>query len=210
MNFFILGGPFCSDGSEFDFDGGDWTSVGDTPRCDTCGNAYAMLPFVPPIKGMLVADASVFDLSKTAGGDVLVSEACLHSFHDHGIHGLLEPHRIEFVGVDGPLDLKSVGTYFLGRVEWGAEIDRAASGLRTTQIQPCPRCGFAGSIEGYDRVAVVESSWDGRDLFSVKGLPGVVMVAERLRKLCNDLKLGVCALTPAEEYSTPWLPKSNH
>jgi len=208
MNFFILGGPICSDGSEFDFDGGDWTSVGDAPRCDACGNAYALLPFVPPIRGMLVADRSVFDLSQTTGREVLVSEGCIRAFGDHGIRGLFQPERIELLGVDGPVDLKTVGTYFLGRVDWGAEIDRIASGLKTTQTQPCPKCGFAGLIEGYDRVVVIEATWDGRDWFSVKGLPGVIMVAERLRNLCRGLKLRVCGLTPAEEYSAPWLSKS--
>lgn len=62
---------------------------------------------------------------------------------------------------------------------------------------------MGGLINGYDRVAIVESSWDGRDLFSIKGLPGTILVTERTKELCGELRLAVCGLIPAEDYSNP-------
>jgi hypothetical protein len=192
MDFWVLRGHLCQDGSEFDFDPGDTTAVDEAPRCETCGSFYGMLPFVPPITGTLIADRTLFDLSADAGS-VLISERCLRAFDGHEIRGLIDPQPIELLAVEGPFDLAILGQFFWAQAQCGAEIDRARSNLRTT-AKPCRNCGAAGLMEGYDRVAIAESSWDGRDLLLVKGLPGAILVTERVKQLCEQLKLQVCGL----------------
>ena len=197
MELFVLDGPFCDDGSEFNLYLGEWTDVGDAPKCSVCGKFYGALPSVPPIRGKLVAEKSMYDLSRAPGSEILLSERCLRAFEANGIRGLIDPNPIELLGVEGPIPLESLGRFFLARLRWGAEVDRVKSGLRTTEKEACSSCGLAGLIEAYDRVAIIEDSWNGHDLFTIKGLSGVVLVTDRVRKLCDDLKLTVCSLVPA-------------
>ncbi|HEV2989213.1 MAG TPA: hypothetical protein VG759_12285 [Candidatus Angelobacter sp.] len=203
MNLFVLKGMYCDDGSEFDFDPGEWTSVGDAQKCKVCGKFIGMLPLVPPIRGKIEASKSIFDLSGTSGGDILLSERCLGAFKEHGIQGLTGIHSIELLGINAPFKKESVGTFYLAGVEWGAELDRIRSGLKTTGEQVCSDCGYGGLIEGYDRVAILEESWTGKDLFSIKGLPGVVLTTERVRSLCRTFPLAVCGFVPAEKFRAP-------
>lgn len=199
MNLFILEGPFCNDGSEFNFYPAAGTAVGEAPKCALCGNFYGPLPSLPPIRGILRAEKTIYDLSRAPGSDVLLSERCLRAFELQGIRGLTDPYPIEFVGIEGPYRVESIGRYFIARLSWGAEVDRARSGLKTTEREACPSCGQAGLIEGHDRVAILGDTWNGQDLFTLKGLPGVVVVTDHVRKLCDELKLTVCGLVPAEE-----------
>jgi len=150
-------------------------------------------------------EVSTFDLSLTSGGDLLLSEGCLRVLERAEIQGLVEVRPIDVMTVEGPVDRASVGKYFLAEaVRWGAEVDRAKSGLRTTEPTACTNCGYAGLIEGFDRVCVLEESWTGKDLFRVKGLPATILATERMRRLLiqNDLKM---CCTPAEKDKMPML-----
>jgi hypothetical protein len=207
MRFFVLRGHFCKDGSEFDFDSADATAVGEAPRCHTCGNFLGMLPFIPPIRGTLIAKHSLFDLSSSAQ-DILISARGLNILESAGIRGLLNPQPIEFLAVMGSFDGK-LGRYFWAQTAWGAEVDRSRSNLKTKDGHACPACGFSGGIESYDRIALVESSWNGCDLFSVKGLPGIVLVTERTKVLCDQFKLKACEFVPAEEYARSFYSGKN-
>lgn len=199
MKWFVLNGPYCDDNTEFDFDPGDWTRVGQAPKCELCGNFVGMLALLPPIKGRLEFSRTIFDLSVTSGADVLLSERCLRAFEENRIHGLVDIHPVELLGIDGPATPQSVGKFFLAGVRAGAEVDRVRSGLRTSNSAVCPACGNAGLIHGYDRVAIRDGSWTGWDLFSLRGLPGIILVTESLRNLCCTLSLAVCGFIPAEE-----------
>jgi hypothetical protein len=160
-----------------------------------------MCPLLPPIKGVLEAEKSLFDLTKVIGGDVLLSQKCWRAFEEAGIQGLADPLPVDMVEVRGPVDRKLAENYLLARVQPGASVDRVKSGLKTSEGDVCPVCGSAGTIEGYDRVAVDMDSWLGLDVFRVNGLPGPILVAPRVREVCQDSALSICKLVPAECYS---------
>lgn len=203
MNYFVLGGPYCSDGSEFDFDPAEWTARGEARKCELCDRFLAMLPLIAPVRGVLCAEKSIFDLSQTSGGDILISEKCLRAFEANGILGIVEPTKIELLGVEGPFLLEAIGMLFIAGSEYGAEVDRTKSGLKSSDRAVCPMCGSAGIIGGYDRIAIVDSSWTGKDLFSLRGLPGVILLTERLQRLCTNHNLAICNTVPAEDYRMP-------
>jgi hypothetical protein len=92
--------------------------------------------------------------------------------------------------------------YLLATARTGGVIARVRSGLRTTESRACLACGYAGIIDGYDRVAVEKGSWTGADFFKVAGLPGPVLVTPRVASVCADAGLTtVCRLIPDECYS---------
>lgn len=209
MNFFSISRSFCDSGLDFDFEAAESSRVGDAPRCTLCGRFCGMLRLVPPIHGTLCVEASTFDLAVVSGGEILLSERCLGIFHANGIMGLVEPTLIEVLEIEGPLDAGSVGKYYLAdAVRWGADLDRAKSGIRTTENATCPNCGYAGLIDSYDRICIVESSWTGQDLFRVKGLPGAILVTDRLRQFLMKHHLTVCSIIPAEEDRMPMLRRT--
>lgn len=215
MRFFILASGYCADGSEFYFEPDPSTAVADAAKCSLCGNFYGMIPSLPPIKGTLVAAKAMFDLAANVGDEVVLSERALHGLQHNNILGLINPNRIELAAIEVVHRRNAVGEveFFLaGVAQWGAEVDRVKSSLRTTETEVCPGCGYAGLIEGYDRVCILEDSWEGQDLFTIKGLPGVILASERVHALCIQLNLAVCGLVPAEQWKMPitnWPPVGN-
>lgn len=199
MRFYVLSGDFCDDGSQFFLEVDPSTPTGEAARCDVCGNYYGLVPFKPPIRGTLVAERSIFDFAR-AGDDVFLSERCVKCFLESGVRGLGNPTPVELLSIEGPLGLDRQKQFFLADVvPWGGELDRVRSGLRTAEKAPCPACGYAGIIDGYDGIHLIESSWRGDDIFRIKGLPGAILVSERLEVLCREQGLSVCSLVPAEK-----------
>lgn len=199
--FFALECGQCLDGSEFELYADDWTQTGPAPQCSLCGSFTGALSWIPPIRGELEAGKSFFDLARTFGDEVLLTERCWHLFAEKGLHGLVDPLPVEFVQSNGSPDLSIKEAYLLAKVQVGASVDRVRSGLKTSEERICPACGSAGMIESYERVAVDMKSWLGLDVLRLKGLPGTVLVTERVRTACAEAGLSICRLIPAEDDS---------
>lgn len=200
--FFVLAGGYCDDGSEFELYTENWTGLGEAPRCPQCGEFTGMLPLLPPIRGVLEAEKCFCDLTKVIGGaDILLSARCWQVFEREGIRGLINPTPVEILNARGTVGPCPSDNYLLAGTQTGATVDRVASALRTSETEPCPVCGSAGIVESYDRVAVDAGSWLGVGLFTLKGLPGPVLVTARVRDVCKQAGLKVCRLIPAEQYS---------
>lgn len=207
MQFFGLGACFCTDGSEFYFEPDEPLSLGQPPKCDTCGVVYGMLPLIPPVKGTLVANKRLFDVASTVANELLLSRRSWDVFSNYDLKGIKAPIPIQLTRIDGPKRLQNLRCeYLLARVErWGAEIDRVGSGIQTTESTVCPTCGYAGIIQGYERIRILDESWNGSDLFTVKGLP-MLLATQRVVDICHEFGLAVCSLLPAELLRMPVVP----
>jgi hypothetical protein len=119
-------------------------------------------------------------------------------FREFGVRGLGTPTPVEIIDIEGPRGLDRTKRFYLADVAlWGGEVDRIKSGLRTAEKVACQACGCAGLIDGYDGIHLIEGSWRGDDIFTIKGLPGTILVSERIEALCRERRLSVCSLRPA-------------
>ncbi|MBL8240083.1 MAG: hypothetical protein JNM66_21865 [Bryobacterales bacterium] len=207
MNFYVLRGGYCDDDKEFELYIDEVPDVEDAPQCPTCGGTVGMIPYADPVVGVLQAGRKCYDLTKQLGGDVMLSERCRETFEREGLSGMNCFQRVKIRRVKGPMRARGCGEYLLARVSFGAKVDRVRSVLRTSTGVQCPDCGYAGIIEGYDRVAVDVDSWSGQDFFKLHGLPGPIMVSERAKQVCDRYGLSICKLIPAEEYGNSYYPK---
>jgi hypothetical protein len=206
MRFFVLQGP-VGHKADFYFELDPTCPVGEAAKCGSCGNFYGMLPSLPPVKGRLIAEGPILGLSGNFGDEVIISESCLNAFDVHGVLGLERVRRIELSAIEGFHGIDAVDTLFLGHVAtWGGELDRPKSGLKTSEEVVCSKCGYAGLIEGFNNVSLLEGSWRGHDLFTVRGQPGSILLTQTVVELCRTLHLAV-DVVPAEDYSVWFLPR---
>lgn len=134
--FFVLDNGPCHDGSEFWLSTDGLTAVGEGPKCLECGSFTGMRPLIPPIRGVLEANKSLFDLTSNIGGDVLLTEKCWRRFEQEGVTGLASPFPIELTEIRGTS--RPVPHYLLAAVQAGAIVDRERSGLITSESRVCP------------------------------------------------------------------------
>jgi len=202
MKFYVLLSGRNEEGSEFWFEPDKRTKVGNAPKCPSCCRYIGFVPLIPPISGTLHCESGLVDLAGNIGVDVIISEQCLRIFEANLIRGINRCHRVEVTSIDGPAIIGNSPQMFLGEIgRWSAEIDRAASVLRTSESVSCRDCGYAGLVEGWNGICIREESWNGDDLFIPKGVPGTIVVSARVRELCIEQGLAVSGLLPAETFS---------
>jgi hypothetical protein len=172
--------------------------------CDKCGEVIGMLRWQAPLRGSLVLKGRQYDIASALGtGAVLLSAKANAALDAGGVKGLKDRMPIDLISNDGPMGKLD---YYMAEVaHWGAELDSVASGVKRQEGPICAECRQGGIILGYDRLAIVKGSWNGDDLFTLRGLNALV-ASGKFVEVCRKSRLAVCNLVPIEQYWRPFIP----
>lgn len=210
MRFYVLKQTQGSVGAAVtDFLEAPGSLTGEAPRCQVCGNFVGMRPLLPPVRVQMKAWGETWgDVAFGVGDQIVVSEKFSSAFHTTGLRGIqrLDPVRVVRVAVTRQ-EIPAPPTYSLATIQRGsALIDDFASALVRELSSFCPSCR-AGLIKRASRIVIQDGTWSGEDLFFARGLPGVVIASESMRRLCIDYDLQNCSFVAAEEFSFDFYPE---
>ena len=176
------------------------------PRCPECGSALSWKAWLPPhnIKLSSAQPEKWPDFLWGAGFTLMVSKRFRSLYENAGLTGIehfFSPAHLIRVGRRKAGDLPpNLPEYCLITIKWnGANLDDEASGVVRKHPQDCWYC--RGSYISFERVVIQENTWDGSDVFEVRGLPGVIVVSERFKQLVDTHKITNALFIPAEKYA---------
>lgn len=212
MGFYVLVDPKV-DGDEetaaTDFRILGETKTGEAPRCPVCGRYTALLPTLPPIRVELEKWGRSFgDIAFGPGKELLVSERIFNLYGTSGLRGLDEIAPADVVKVKSHKGPKSrPPEYRCCRVQDGrAAIDEQASGLERDKPATCKQCRLGGIIKRLRRIVLEPGTWAGEDFFIARGLPGTILVSERVEEFREKNAVVNCHLVKAEDYHFDFYP----
>lgn len=205
MDFFVLfryaHGPFATE-----FSIGPPDVRGDAPRCPACGKFTGGLTWLPPYTAILRPEGEAFgDLVYGPGLNLLVSERFAALWRDAGLSGLTGFDPVEILDVEPrKIDLASAPSYLRVRpIQGEAALDE------TVVVREEPFCEVCRQPTP-DRVSTMrfeEGTWAGEDLFIPRGLPGQIVVTERVAEWAESARLRNVVLMPASEFvEDPYAP----
>lgn len=201
MQFYVLG----------DLRTDDWTyeasghsmkpeNLGDAPECPVCGECVGSLPWLPPYHAEIVVHGpKLGDVVRCTGVELLVSERFRQAWQEEGLRGIENFSPLARLRVRPARLGRPPRTYFHVKPRlYGTRVDLEHSLVDYDRGGDCHYChaGLIGSVRGF---AIDESSWTGEDLFKVWGMPGRIIVTNRVRQLRDNYGLTNVNLTPVEE-----------
>lgn len=183
----------------------DPVQLGESKKCPRCGGAVSLLRWLPPhrIKLSSAKPEKWGDFLWGAGIDLMVSNRFKTIYEAEGLTGITmfyPPAEIVRVGRRKTGDLPSpLPEYHLIEIIWnGANLDDEAS----QAIRKEAKCEFhRGAVESLEHIVIEPGSWTGVDIFEARGLPGRVVVSERLKQVIEAYKLKNAWLIPAGKYA---------
>lgn len=202
MQFYVLG----------DLRTDDWTyhadgygmkpkNQGDAPECPVCGECIGMLPWLPPYHAeIMVHGKKLGDLVRCIGPELLVSERFRHAWEQEKLGGIEVFSPLVRVRIRPARLGRRPLTYFHVTPRYcGTKIDVEKSVIDFSRGGTCKQChgGMIDSVRGF---AIDESSWSGEDLFKPWGMPGKIVVTDRVRQMRDKYELTNINLTRVEEF----------
>ena len=172
----------------------------DRQRCPVCGKGVGKLPWLPPFRATLRAYGKQLGDVAFDGMDILVSETFRLAWIEAQLKGIDTFHPLERIRVrPARLGKKTPTYYYVKSQHFGTRVDLTRSLIEYDRPFTCMTCMEAGvdSIRGF---AIDESSWTGEDLFIAWGMPGTLIVTDRVRQLRDDYDLKNVTLTPIEKF----------
>lgn len=173
-------------------------NLGKCQYCPVCGGAVSSLRWLPPhrIKLSSAKPGKWGDFVWGAGFPLLVSSKFKEIYEREGLMGIKE--------FSAPVEIVRMGTlksgqfpnlpptYHLIHILWGgANQDDVASEL--THENPkgitCAYCRGGIIRRKQERVTIVESSWNGSDIFKPRNAPVPFMVSERFKQAMENNKI---------------------
>jgi hypothetical protein len=174
----------------------------DPPRCSQC-NEYIdrriwQMPYLVELRYWKAQHGElIYSLS-----DPVVSVRFVENFLREGLTGLTFLGDAEVVKVVPKRMTAGMPKYIVARqLRSKTELDLTASGVKYEKAPTCPQCRLGNNLIKLDRVALIESTWDGSDIFIARGLPGVTILSQRFRDFCRDFNIRNAYMIPASEYS---------
>lgn len=203
MKFYVINNHLFEDtefayGEEFNDD----FNTGDAERCDKCGAALTSLKWLPPYE---------VKLSNPVFGDFvfgtiepfLVSEHFKNEYEKSNLKGIQNFAPVTIKEVNNNRTKEQPPNYFLVNIRLSETlIDEEKSNLKREGKTQCPECRMGGIIKGFKGLYLLESSWNGEDIFYAKGLPGTIFVSERFKNFVEDRNISNIELIEAEK-ATP-------
>ncbi|MBK9260686.1 MAG: hypothetical protein IPM54_12810 [Polyangiaceae bacterium] len=179
---------------------------GDALYCPTCGINVTNLRWLPPYRAAIKAYGRELGDVAFFGMSILVSHRFRLAWEQAGLRGINEFTPLERVRVrPARLGKRPVNYYHVEVRQFGTRVDMKRSLIEYGEPITCDRCLSAGvdTVRGF---AIDERSWTGEDIFEAWGMPGSIIVTDRVRQLRDEHGLTNVNLTPVEEYF--WDPLS--
>lgn len=211
LRFFVL--TKGAHGSRYDADAetADPVSLGDAPRCPSCGAAIGLLTWQPPYRlEVTLYGQELGDFMRCAGYERLVSERFVEAFRAEGLTGLEGFHPVEVVRVRSRKkragNALTVPRYFVVWPCFGrAAVDLVLNRVRFSKPPTCAECRSTG-IDAINGFVLEPGTWGGEDIFRPRGMQGDIVVSERFKNFVERHGFTNMVLTPTEQYV--WDPGS--
>ena len=175
-------------------------TVDDCQKCPTCGEPKGSLPWLPPYRVAVRAHGKQLGDVAFDSMHIVVSEKFRQARTEAQLKGIDTFHHLERIRVRPARLGRKTPTYFYVRAQrFGTRVDLDRSLIEYDRPFSCMTCLEAGmeSVRGF---AIDESSWTGEDIFIAWGMPGSIIVTDRVRQLRDDHDLKNVTLTPTEKY----------
>lgn len=172
----------------------------DCAKCPKCGASVSMLPWLPPFRASLRAYGKQLGDVTFQSTEIVVSEKFRQVWTEARLKGIDTFHPLERIRVRPARLGRKTPTYFLARLkQFGTRVDLNRSLIEYNGPFACTYCLEANvdSIRGF---AIDEASWTGEDIFYAWGMPGSIIVTDRVRQLRDDHDLKNIRLTPVEKF----------
>jgi hypothetical protein len=102
---------------------------------------------------------------------------------------------------------KRVPTYFCCRpIQSRAAVDDTRSRLEREQGWVCEECRSGGIIKRAQSVVLESNTWSDEDIFTARGLPGIILASEHFKGFCEEHQFSNCLFVPAQKYSFDFYP----
>jgi hypothetical protein len=174
--------------------------LGDSLHCPECGINFTSLRWLPPYRAMIKAYGPELGDVAFSGMSILVSHRFRLAWEGAHLRGIDEFTPLERVRVrPARLGKGAVSYYHVEVRHFGTRIDLQRSLIEYDKPITCDKCLSAGAdtVRGF---AIDERSWTGEDIFVAWGMPGSIIVTDRVRQLRDEYDLKNVNLTPVEEY----------
>lgn len=169
---------------------------GEAPRCPACGQYIGMREWLPPYEVELELHGDDWGDLAYFGSDVLVSRRFADAWKRAELVGLevFDPVRVVRPRRnDVPEYLRTA----VLRSE--AAVDEARSRIVRSRAPSCPVCR-SGGLDAIRGLVLDDAMWSGEDLFEARGLQGLVLASDRLRRFVKHEGLTNVGLVPLDEY----------
>lgn len=188
----------------------DDSVIGESPRCEACGDPVGMRAWLPPLRvDFRVCRDGYCDLVYPPHNDVLISSPFREIYESEGLTGLSGFDPVEIVKIKPKRRAKEPHpTYYRVHVAWSqAAVDPEASGWDPPEDKPvCPLCQIPSKRKRWKGIVITPGTWSGEDIFFPRGGTGDIIVSERFKQVCEAHGVSNALLIPAEEfgYDSPY------
>ena len=172
----------------------------DRQKCPGCGKGVGSLPWMPPFRATVRAYGKQLGDVAFASSDILVSQKFRQTWTDAQLKGIDTFHPLERIRVRPARLGKKAPTYFVVQPKrFGTRVDLNRSLIEYNGSFACMKC-LHTNVDTVRGFSIDESSWTGEDLFITWGMPGSIIVTDRVRQLRDDHDLKNVTLTPVEKF----------
>ncbi len=171
-------------------------------RCPVCNMVVSSIRTLPPYRIELkVHGKAPGDVAFCPGDALVVSDRFRAAWQKAQLRGL-EFVLVERVRVRPARLGKKPLTYFHvepPQLTTQTHVDLERSMIEYNRPIACQKCksGGAETVRGF---SIDQASWSGEDMFYAWGMPGPVIVTDRVRQLRDEFGLTNVNLTPTEKY----------
>jgi hypothetical protein len=173
---------------------------GEAPRCPQCGNFVASLPWLPPYRVALeLYGAQWGDFAFAGARHPLASSRVVEACRTAKLRELdFEP--VEVVTAKGSAD-PPLSYHRVLFPRWGAVLDEEQSTVLRSRPLFCDVCmqPAPDAVRGFQ---IDPATWTGADIFTVRGLGGTILAAERFAELARHHDFTNIRLVPTRSYET--------
>lgn len=177
---------------------------GAADECPQCHGPVTMRKWLPPhfLRLSSAHPQRWGDLIWGTMSPFVVSSRFKQAYKTKGLEGVVRfgpACKIVRLGNRKPQDLLvPLPEYHLVTIYWnGANLDDARSGALRTEVT----CSFdRDSVRKLERIVLEPNSWQGADLFGVRGLPGLTLATDKFKRMVDDYSITNVMLIPIEKY----------
>ena len=175
--------------------------LGDAPQCAKCGLFVGSKPWLPPYRAIVKGyGQQLGDIAFGVGSSLLVSEPFRRAWEAAELQGLRFA-ALEELSIRPAKLAKTSVSFFQVLIEHrDTLIDERRSIIERSESASCEQCKAGGVLKNIRGFSIAESTWSGEDIFYAWGLPGTIVVTDRVAQLAERNGLRNVHVTAVEDY----------
>jgi hypothetical protein len=190
-------------------------NYGDTTDCPQCGESFGTMEWLPPYHVELEMFTKQYgNVVMGTGGKILVDDYFKDCFEKTNLTGLEIVDKVEVVKLICRMGVrrKSLGIppqYYLTKIKYGSaamDHEKSESEFELGKEPICDYCRL-GMIMRYSRIAIDKNTWDGTDIFWVRGIGGTIVTSQKFKDWWDSCHFNNCRVFPSEERNRDYYPE---